>query len=177
MKKIRAYVRDNALILAIAAAVLVSGAVSLVDPWVAAFGAAVLATSPAFASTPNKGTPVSITNADTETDGTGADTVLVFTAGANGSFLPGLRCKPLGTNVSSLLRVFRNNGSTPATASNNALIEEKNLPAVTISQTAENAKVDVPLNLSLAASERIYVCIATAVSGGWKVSPINGGDF
>jgi len=73
--------------------------------------------------------------------------------------------------------VFRNNGSTPATAGNNALIEEKALPSLTISQVAENAKVDVPLNIALAATERIYVCIATAVAAGWKVTPINGGDL
>ena len=136
-----------------------------------------MSSSPAYASVPNKGTPVTITSADTATDGTGANTVLVFTAGASGAFLPALRCKPLGTNIASLLRVFRNNGSTPATAGNNALIEEKALPSLTISQVAENAKVDVPLNIALAATERIYVCIATAVAAGWKVTPINGGDL
>lgn len=136
-----------------------------------------MSSSPAFASTPNKGTPASLTSADTATDGTGANTVLIFTAGANGSFLPYLRCKPLGTNVASLLRVFRNNGSTPATGSNNALIKEAPLAAVTISQTAENAEVDVQLNLSLENGERIYVCIATAVAAGWKVTPINGGNL
>lgn len=143
-----------------------------------------MSSSPEYAAgAVNAGTPVSLTNADTATDGTGANTVLVFTAPTTGkgAFLPKLRCQPLGTNVASLLRVFKNNGSTPATASNNALIAEKALPAVTISQTAENGGLDVDLNIALKMNattpERIYVCIATAVAGGWKVTPINGGDF
>jgi hypothetical protein len=134
--------------------------------------------SPAYASIPNPGTPVTLTTGDTATDGTGGNTQLVFTAGAAGSFLPKLRLKALGnTGAQSLLRVFRNNGSTPATAGNNALIKELTLAQVTISHTAENQEYSLELNLSLAANERIYVCVATTVTNGWRVTPVNGGNY
>ena len=135
-----------------------------------------MATAPQFAATPNAGTPVSITAANTATDGTGTVN-LIFTAGMSGSFLPSLRVKPLGTNVATLLRVFRNNGSVPTTAANNALIDEVPIAASTVSQIDDMETYDVYLGLILAATERIYVTIGTEVAAGVKVTSINGGDF
>lgn len=137
-----------------------------------------MATAPQFVTTPNKGTPGSLTAANTATDGTGATgRVLIFTAGSSGSLLPSIRFMHLGTNVATLCRVFRNNGSDPATPGNNNLIGEKAIAANTISHTAESIQYDLTLNLNLAANERIYVTLATAVAAGVMISPINGGDF
>lgn len=143
-----------------------------------------MSSSPEFAAgAVNSGSPATLVNADTETDGTGADTLVIFTAPTTGkgAMLPKLRCKPLGNNVVSLLRIFKNNGSAPNVAANNALIKEATLPAVTLSATAENADVIVPLDevlkMHAATPERLTVCLATAVASGWKITPSNGGDF
>lgn len=135
-----------------------------------------MTTTPQFAATPNAGTPVTAAASNIATDGTGTVN-LVFTAGVSGSFLPSLRVKPLGTNVASLLRVFRNNGADPTIASNNALIDEVPLIASTLSQTVDMESYDVYLGLVLAVNERIYVALGTTVSSGVKVTPMNGGDF
>lgn len=135
-----------------------------------------MATAPQFASTPNKGTPVSITAANTALDGTGTVN-LIFTAGSSGSVLPLVRCMHLGTNGATVLRLFRNNGSDPTVAANNALIYEVTIAANTISQTAASIPYDAPVNLVLAASERVYATIGTAAAAGVKVTPMNGGDL
>lgn len=137
-----------------------------------------MATAPQFASTPNKGTPASLTAANTSTAGTGATgRALIFTAGASGSILPAVRCMHLGTNVATLVRIFRNNGSDPEVSTNNALIAEVALAANTVSQTAESIVYNEAVNLVLGASERIYVTLATAVAAGVMIAPINGGDL
>jgi len=62
-------------------------------------------------------------------------------------------------------------------AGNNALIGEKAIAANTLSQTAESIVYDLNLNLVMAASDRIYVTLGTAVAAGIKATPINGGDY
>jgi hypothetical protein len=137
-----------------------------------------MATAPQFATSPNKGTPGSLTAANTATNGTGATgRLLIFTAGSSGSILPAIRCMHLGTNVATLVRIFRNNGSDPEVAGNNALIAEVALAANTVSQTASSAPYSVAANLVLASGERIYCTLATAVAAGVQITPINGGDL
>lgn len=137
-----------------------------------------MATAPQFVTTPNAGAPATLTAANTALDGTGATgRALIFTAGSSGSLLPSIRCMHLGTNVATLIRVFYNNGSDPETAGNNALIAEKAIAANTVSSTAESIVYDIPLDLVMAASDRIYVTLATAVAAGIKITPINGGDY
>jgi len=137
-----------------------------------------MATAPQFATTPNKGSPATLTAANTALDGTGATgRALVFTAGTSGSFLPAIRFMHLGTNVATLCRVFRNNGSDPETAGNNALIGEIAISSNTISSTAASTPYNFVANLVLGANERIYVTLATAVAAGIKITPINGGDY
>lgn len=135
-----------------------------------------MATAPQFVTTPNAGTPQTITAANTATDGTGTVS-LIFTAGASGSLLPAVRFTHLGTNVATVARVFYNNGSDPTVAGNNALIGEKAIAANTLSQTAESIVYDLSLNVVMAASDRIYVTLGTAVAAGIKATPINGGDY
>jgi hypothetical protein len=137
-----------------------------------------MATAPQFATTPNKGTPGSLTAANTARDGTGATgRILIFTAGASGSILPMIRFMHLGTNVATLCRYFRNNGSDPEVAGNNSLIGEIAIASNTLSQTAESIVYNETTNLVLAAGERIYVTLATTVAAGIQVTPVNGGDF
>lgn len=140
-----------------------------------------MATAPQFVTTQNAGTPASLTAANTALDGTGATgRALVFTAGASGSLLPSIRAMHLGTNVATLIRIFRNNGSDPEVAGNNALIYEKAIASNTLSHTTASTAYDCPLAIVLrggANPERVYVTLATAVAAGIKVTPLNGGDF
>ena len=93
--------------------------------------------------------------------------VTLGTAGTNGSYLFRIFAKALGTNVQSVLRVFVNNGSTPGTAANNALIKELTLPATTTSANSALVDIELGLNLKLPAGYKILLTIGTAVSAGW----------
>ncbi|MFZ5697775.1 MAG: hypothetical protein ACOY9J_03480 [Pseudomonadota bacterium] len=135
-----------------------------------------MATAPQFTTTANKGTPQTLTSANTATDGTGT-VALIFTAGSSGSLVPIVRAMHLGSNVATVLRIFRNNGSDPTVAGNNALIAEKTIAANTLSQTAESIPYDIHTNLVLANGERLYATIGTAVAAGLRVGPVNAGDF
>lgn len=158
-------------------------ALGILDPLLGSLAAVAAATSPAFASVPPSNfTPGSLTAANTALDGTGT-TLLVATAPATasgGSVVESLRCMHKGTNVATVLRVFKNNGSTPTVAGNNSLIAEKTMPANTISQVAESVPVDIVINEPLKANastpERIYVSIGTAVAAGVQFHP-KGGDL
>jgi hypothetical protein len=140
-----------------------------------------MSTAPQFTETPNKGTPGSLTAANISKVGTGATgRLLIFTAGASGSILPFVRAHPMGANVDTLARYFKNNGSDPETAANNSLIAEQTIPASTLSETVANASYDTPLNVILqggANPERIYVLLATSVATGIAFTPMNGGDL
>ena len=133
-------------------------------------------TSPIFSRTQKAQWANGITAANTAKDGTGTvDTV--FTADAtNGSYLQKLIIRPRGANVASVLRVFLNNGSTNATAANNALIAEQALAATTNSETTSIAGYELPLNLPIPPGYKINVTLGTAVSGGYAVTGI-GGDY
>lgn len=118
-----------------------------------------------------------ITAAAANYDGTGANNSLIFTADAtNGSFVQRIRAKAIGTNTASVARIFINNGSTVATATNNSFYGEFSLPATTQTNVAATIEIDYPMNIVLAASFRLYVGIATAVAAGW-VFIATGGKF
>jgi hypothetical protein len=142
-----------------------------------------MATAPEFGSTPNKGTPASLTAANTSRDGTGSSgRALVLTASSGkGTFLPYIRVKHKGTNVASMITVFKNNGSDPEVAANNILIAEAAIAANTLSQTSESTTYDIPLDLALkgdvSTPERIYVLNTTAVDAGLAVCPMNAADL
>jgi hypothetical protein len=130
--------------------------------------------SPIFPLTPQVAF-TTITGSNTATDGTGTVNT-IFTAGTNGSRVDYIRCRALGTNVATVLRVFINSGSN-ATATNNSLFEELSLPTTAASNTAEiSGDYDIALNLSLPAAYKINVVLGTAVAAGWKVTAV-GGDY
>jgi len=96
---------------------------------------------------------------------TGADATLLFTADAtNGSRVRRLLVTQRGTNVASVLRVFKAVG-----AANYALIRELHLPASTASSTVAVGTYDVSLDLGLEPSAQIYVQLSTTVAGGVDV--------
>lgn len=131
-------------------------------------------TAPIFTLVPNIGFAPAITAANTAKDGTGT-TDLIFTADAtNGGYVQKIRVRPKGTNVASVLRVFFNNGATPATATNNMLFDEISLPATTNSEVAAINGFDIAIALALPATWRIYVTLGTAVAGGYAVTALGG---
>lgn len=130
-------------------------------------------TNPIFPLTPQIGW-TTLTTGNTATDGTGTVATL-FTATTDGSRVDYLRCVPLGSNVPTVLRVFLNNGSTNATATNNSLFYELPLPETSASNVSENGgEYDVSLNISLPNGYKVNVVIGTTVSAGWKVTAIGG---
>lgn len=132
-------------------------------------------TAPIFTRVPRSAW-ATITAANTLKDGTGT-TLLVMTADATeGGNLGSIVCEPSGTNVATILRVFLNNGSTPATAANNTLIGQIGLPATTLSETsiATLQAVERVFNRPIPPGHRIYVCLATAVAAGWQITTVSG---
>jgi hypothetical protein len=102
---------------------------------------------------------------------------LVFTSNAtNGSRLDFIKVRPLGTNVQTVMRVFINNGSTTATAANNALFLERTMFASTASASAETQDNAVSMNVSLTPGYRVYVTFGTAVAAGFHLTAV-GGDY
>lgn len=107
--------------------------------------------------------------------GAGANNALVFTAGADGSYIRRLHFKAIGTNVQTVARIFLNNGSDPTVATNNRFFDDFQLPATTVSTNAPTGPgQDFVMEFAIPAGWRIYAGLATAVAAGWVVTPIAG---
>lgn len=143
-------------------------------------------TNPIFPLVPVN-TWVSGTGATAGTPGLTANTTTDLTAGTiygpiftgkavDGSRLDFIKARPLGTNVQTVVRVWINNGSATGTAANNALYLERTLPSTTVSQTAEQPDIILPLGISIPAGYRIYATFGTAVAAGFHLTAI-GGDY
>lgn len=118
---------------------------------------------------------IGITTANTTTDLTTGTSYLVFTADAtNGGYVQKIRFRSLGTNVATVIRVWINNGSTTGTASNNTLYDEMSLASSTASNTSALAVYELPLNIALPPSYRLYVTIGTAVATGYDAIVVGG---
>lgn len=101
----------------------------------------------------------------------------IFTGKAvDGSRLDFIKVRPLGTNVATVIRVWINNGSATTTAANNALYLERTLNSTSVSETAENSDIILPLNISLPAGYRIYATFGTVVAAGFHLTAV-GGDY
>jgi len=101
----------------------------------------------------------------------------IFTGKAvDGSRLDFIKVRALGTNVATVIRIWLNNGSATGTAANNTLYLERTLSATTVSETAEQPDIILPLNISLAAGYRVYATFGTAVAAGFHLTAI-GGDY
>jgi len=118
--------------------------------------------------------PTFTTAAADYTGATATNNKLVFTAGANGSYVQRLRFKAIGTNTASVARIFINNGSANTTATNNSFYGEISLPATTASAVAATVEIDYPMNLALPPGFKIYVGLGTTVAAGWVVTPVAG---
>lgn len=137
-------------------------------------------TTPVFTAIANMSWGKVITG-NTALDGTGT-TVTLFTADAtNGSAADRARSLALGTNVATVLRIFANNGSTPATAANNSLIGEMTIPANTLSQVAASILNELLLVvgaiLRMPAGYKLLGSVGTTIAAGLQVTIVNGGNY
>jgi hypothetical protein len=122
---------------------------------------------------------LTLTTQHTEMDGTTAS--LLFTSDAtNGGRIERIQAKALGSNVASVLRIFINNGLTPATAANNTLVGEVSLPVTTATAAAAINPItfphsnDIAFPLVLPPGYRLYAALGTTVAAGWQVTAIGG---
>ncbi len=133
-------------------------------------------TAPIFSRTPAMGWGT-ITAANTAKDGTGT-VVTIFTADATeGSYVEGIKLKPLGTNVASVLRVFINNGGANSTAANNILFADQGLLATTNTEVAGQTEYFVPVRTALPPGYNINITLGTAVAAGWAATVVGAGDY
>lgn len=133
-------------------------------------------TSPIFNKQIASGYITTGVNANTAFDGTGT-VATVFTADAtNGSKIDDVYLNHLGTNIATVVRFFINNGSTNATAGNNALVHEETMAANTASQVAASVPIVWHAGLVLKPGYRLNVTIGTAIASGIMVAAL-GGDF
>lgn len=101
----------------------------------------------------------------------------IFTADAtDGSRLDFIKVRALGSNSGTVIRIWINNGAATTTATNNTLYLERSLSSTTVTETAEQPDIILPMNISLAPGYRIYATFGTAVSAGFHLTAI-GGDY
>ncbi|CAB4146361.1 hypothetical protein UFOVP503_8 [uncultured Caudovirales phage] len=141
-------------------------------------------TSPIFPLTPVN-TWVSGAAANAATPGVTANTTKDLTSGTiygpiftgkavDGSRLDFIKSRALGTNIATVIRIWINNGSATGTAANNTLFLERTIAATTVSETAEQPDITLPLNLSVPAGYRIYATFGTAVAAGFHLTAVAG---
>jgi hypothetical protein len=142
-------------------------------------------TNPIYALTPNIGMSPGITAALNATGGlttgtVGTNVFLIFTAGANGSWVKQAICKPgTGANTAAtVMRLWKNNGGAIGTRSTSVLMKEMGIPATTTSATLPQPDFVLPLNLRLKSGDLLYVTFGTAPggSGDFDVS-CEGADY
>lgn len=115
-----------------------------------------------------------LTNGDATYNGTSAYAQTLVTAGADGARVDRLKIKPLGTNVATKVMVYLNNGSSPATATNNSLWAEVPLAATTASTTAALTDAEIVLSIPVPAGYKVMVQLTVAVAAGYSVTLLGG---
>lgn len=136
---------------------------------------------PIFAGVPKIGF-AQITTADTGAAVTNG--VLIFTADAtNGSIVNEVRIKyvPGNNTAATVVRILINNGSTAGTATNNSIIAELAIAAITSVQNAATPDYVIPMprgGLALPPGYRLYATIGTSLggSGAFMITAL-GGDY
>lgn len=125
-------------------------------------------------------------NANTATDGTGANSYRIFTAGStNGSFVNKVILKSISTIAATVARVFycSDTGAftagTTNTAANSTLVGELSIAAWTASNTTASPQYEIPLNFPIPASTKLFITFGTSTGAGTTgFNPtVIGGDY
>lgn len=143
-------------------------------------------TAPIFPVSPNvKG--VTLTTADTSLTAPSTNGKDAIIGSTNGTRIDGMKISAVGTNVTTVLRVFFCDGLGTADT-NYTLLHEEVLPATTASTTAKTSTTInlLPLNYdglgsgvlpnAIKSGQKIVVSLGTTVSSGWDVLTF-GGDY
>ena len=124
-----------------------------------------------------------VLTANTALDGTGTvgtNLTLLFTAGSSGARIDEITALHMGTNIATALRLFVNNGSTNATASNNFLYKDITASANAVSQVAGQTPMTLlsadSSALTLPAGYKLYGAVGTTIASGIMINVI-GGDY
>lgn len=109
------------------------------------------------------------TNANTATDGTGANITRIYTADATeGSYVYYVRLKPVSTIAATVARLWycSDTGAftagTTNTAANTTMIAEVTIAAFTASNTLAAPVYDIPVNMPLPASTKLLMTFGTS---------------
>lgn len=144
-------------------------------------------TIPIYTKTPRIDMAGSVvgSSANTATDGTGANSYRVFTAGANGSFVESVVLKPISTVAATVVRVFycSDTGTftagTTNTAANSTMLAELSIAAWTASNTTASPQYEIPINRRFPANTKLFVTFGTSTGAGTTgFNPsASGGDY
>lgn len=117
-------------------------------------------TAPVFTLTPNVSW-TTLTTANTALDGTGT-VGTVWTAGADGGYINQIvvKANTTATTSAATLRIYINNGSTNATATNNTLIREYILGVASPGASTPGFNYEFALNIQLPAGYKILAHMA-----------------
>lgn len=116
-----------------------------------------------------------MTAANTTIDLTAGTSYLIFTADSTaGGYVQKIRFRSLGTNVATVARVWITNATGPGSAANATLFDEASLIASTVSQTGALAVTEIPINLALPPSYKLYITLGTAVAAGYDAIVVGG---
>jgi hypothetical protein len=133
--------------------------------------ATTLNTTPIYIGTPNiaLGGAIVGTNANTATDGTGANTYLIFTAASSGgSYVYKVILKSVSTTAATVARLWYCSATgaftagTTNTAANTTMIAELTFAAWTASNTTASPQYEIPVNFPLPPSTKLLVTFGTS---------------
>jgi hypothetical protein len=126
-------------------------------------------TKPIFPGKPrNAWSPVVITAVNFY-DGDLSGAAEVFTADADHSTrLDKVRILSLGTNAATVARLYINNGSSAAVATNNSLLKEVTIAATTASATLALAETTLQIDELIQAGYKLLFAIGTTGTAGFK---------
>lgn len=113
------------------------------------------------------------TSANTATDGTGANTSLIFTADSTeGSYVYRVTLKPISTIAATVVRLWyctATGSFTPGTtntAANTTMIDEVTVGAWTASNTTASPMYVINVMFGMAASEKLLMTFGTSTGAG-----------
>jgi hypothetical protein len=122
--------------------------------------------------------------ANNATHVSGNTSYLVFTAGANGSYVQKIRFRHFAIVASTsnanatVARVWINNGSDVTVVANSTLFDEVTIASMTYSAASAQINYELPLNFALPASYRLYVTLGVAPTANTAIqATVIGGDY
>jgi hypothetical protein len=132
-------------------------------------------TAPIYGRTPDIQLAGSIigSSANTATDGTGANTTLIYTADqTEGSYVQYVKLKSVSTTAATVARLWYCSATgaftpgTTNTAANTTMIAEIGIPLWTASNTLASPDIVIPVNMPLPPSTKLLMTFGTSTGAG-----------